>query len=166
MTKSLSTNRTDTPVQGVTSLNLPLSVINFKSDFIKEVDDAGEGIVTNLTSPLITPERYRFAVTPIVDIYKGTGIDSSLYAPTKRGVTVLVQLQDTWTVTDSVDTTYRVDLPITGHFVLRIPQNELITAEMLKTFIGRTMSGFFNTGVVTTERIASLLRGSMLPSDL
>jgi hypothetical protein len=166
MTKSISYNRTDTPVSGVSSLNLPIAVLNYKADFTKEVNTPGEGIITNVTSPLIAPERMRFAVTPIADIYKGTGIDPTLAAPSKRGLTVLVQLQDTWTVTDSADATYRVDLPVTGHFVLRVPQNEMITADALKTFIGRTMSGFFNTGVVTTERIVGLLRGSMMPSDL
>lgn len=166
MSLQLNYNRTDTAIGGVSSLNLPLAILNYGADFVKEVDEPGEGILTNITSPVGLPERIRFAVSPVNDVYKNTGIDPTMWAPTRRGVTVLVQVQNTWTVTDTDDPKFRIAFPITGHTVLRVPQNELITADVLKAFLGRVNDGFFNSGVVTSERISSLMRGSMLPAGL
>lgn len=166
MTKSLAQNHTDTAVSGVTSLNLPISVLNYAADFRVKSDEPGEAIITNLTSPIDCPEQLRFCMSDVKDIYKSSGIDASLWAPSKRGVTILTQLTDVWTVTDSTDSSYRVDLPIEGHLVLKIPANELVTADMIKAFAGRVCSGLFNTGVIDSDRLKSMIRGSLLPKDL
>lgn len=167
MTKSISSfNRTDTSVSGVTSLSLPMAVLNYGADFKVKVDDPSEAIITNLTSPIDKPERFRYALTDVKDIYKNADIDSNLYAVSKRGISLLCQLTDTWTITDSTDATYESDLPVSGHIVLKIPSNQLLTSTMVKDFIGRLVAGLFATGVVDTTRLQSLLRGSLIPSDM
>lgn len=166
MAKQISLNRADSPVTGVTSLTLPLAVLNFGADFRIKSDEPNEAIITNLKSPIDRPERFRFGMSEVKDIYKNAGIDASLYAPSRRGASVLCQLTDVWTVTDSVDPSYEVALPIEGHIVLKVPANENVTTEMIKAFIGRLCAGLFETGDSGTTRLNSLLRGSLLPKDL
>lgn len=166
MAKSVVKNYTDTPISGVTSLTLPISVVNFGKDFRVKSDEPGEAILTNLTSPIDRPEKFRFAMSDIKDIYKNSGIDANLYSPSRRGVSVLVQLTDTYSVSDSVDTKYDVALPMEAHLVIKVPSNELITSQMIQDFVGRLTSGLFESGVVNTNRIKSLFRGSLIPTDL
>lgn len=166
MAKSVVKNYTDTPISGVTSLTLPMSVVNFGKDFRVKSDEPGEAILTNLTSPIDRPERFRFAMSDIKDIYKNSGIDANLYSPSRRGVSVLVQLTDTYTVSDSTDTKYDVALPMEAHLVIKVPSNELITSQMIQDFVGRLTNGLFESGVVNTDRIKSLFRGSLIPTDM
>lgn len=166
MTKSVSVNYTDTAISGVSSLNLARGLVNFKADWKVKVDDASQLIATNLTSPLSAPETFRFGCQEVADVYKGARVDVSYASPTKRGVSVLSQLNEIWTVTDSADPTYRVDLPISAHIVIKVPNNENITPAMVQTLLGRVCSGFYNTGLATTERFQAMLRGSLKPSDL
>jgi len=166
MAKSILYNRTDTPVSGVTSLSIPIGVLNFGADWAVRSELPGEVILTNLTSPIDRPEKFRFAMSDIKDIYRNTGIDSTLYAPSKRGSSVLCQLIDTWTVVDSADPSYEVALPVEGHIVMKIPANELVTADMVIAFIGRLIDGLFNTGVTDGNRLKAMLRGSLLPTDM
>jgi len=166
MAKSVVYNRTDTPISGVTELSIPIGLVNFGADFRIRTNEPGEAVITNITSPIDRPEKYRFAMNEIRDVYRNTGIDTTLYSPSKRGASVLCQLTDVWTVVDSADPSYEVALPLEGHIVLKLPANENITADMVKAFVGRLVSGLFETGVTSSGRIRTLLRGSLLPQDL
>lgn len=166
MTKSVSTNYTDTTISGVSSLTFPRGLVNFGADWKVKENEPEEAIITNLTSPLSFPEKMRFGVSEVTDVYKGTGLDSSLYAPSRRGVSVLGQVTEVWTVTDSTDASYQVALPVSAHLVIKVPNNENITPAMVQTLIGRLISGLFETGVTDTTRLAALLRGSLLPADV
>lgn len=166
MSKSVSVGYTDTPISGVTSLDLSRGLVNFGADFRKKSESTNELILTNLTSPVDRPERFRYAYNDVANVYSGTGIDATVYSPSKKGVSVLIQLTETFSVTDSVDPTYRIDLPVSAHMVLKIPANENITAAMVETLIGRLASGAYETGSETVSRLQSILRGSLTPADL
>lgn len=166
MTKAISVNYTDTAISGVSSLPFSRGLVNFGADFRIKSDEPDEAILTNMTSPLNFPEKARVGFTEVADVYKGAGIDPSLYAPTKRGVSILSQITEVWTVTDSEDPTFQVALPVSAHIVLKIPNHELITPAMVTTLLGRAVSGLYDTGDLTTKRLAAMLRGSLLPSDL
>jgi len=166
MGKSLNLNRVDTAVPGVTSLTLPRAVLNFASD-MKVLNAAPEEVkLTNLTSPIDSPEIFRFARSEIKDIYRNSGVDPTMYAATRRGVSLLAQLTDVFTVTDSADSAYCIKLPMEGHIVLKVPAHELVTEDVVIAFIGRLISGFFETGLATSGRVKAMLRGSLTPSDL
>lgn len=166
MAKSISAGYTDTPISGVTTLTFPRGLVNFGADFRVKSETANEAIITNLTTPVDRPERIRFSYSDVANIYSGTDVDPSVYAPSKRGVSVLTQLTETFSVTDSVDTTYRVDLPVSAHLVLKVPASEYLTAELIEAMIGRLVSSLFETGSLTDSRLKALLRGSLLPTDL
>jgi len=166
MAKSVVLNRTDTAISGVTELALPRGLVNFGADWRVRSEEPNEVIITNLTSPIDRPEKFRFAMNDIKDIYRNASIDPTVYAPSRRGASVLCQLIDTWTVIDPADPSYEVSLPVEGHIVLKIPANEMITAEMIMAFIGRLISGLFATGSLTGDRLNAMFRGSLLPPDM
>lgn len=162
MSISISTNMTDSAGGVAKSLVLPL--INYGADFAKVVDIAGEAIVTNLTSPTDCPNTMRFSTSAIADIYKNTGVLSEYRSPSKRGYSLLSQVKAVFTKQDSEDATYRVDLPVEAHIVVKAPNDALITAAMLEAVVARTVRGFYET--TATLRLPSMARGSLLPDDI
>lgn len=166
MAKVITKNYTDTPVSGVTSLTFPRAILNYKADFRVKSNQPGEVILTNLTSPVDRPETIRIGASNIANVYNGSGIEASLAAPTKRGVSVLAQVTDIITVTDSADPDYRIDLPVSYHVVIKIPANENLTSALIQEGLGRLVSCMFETGSTTLTRIEALIRGSLVPTDL
>lgn len=167
MSKVVSTGYTDTPIDGVTSLEFPRGLLNIGANFrVKSNNSGKEVVLTNITCPIDRPENIRLAYTDIANVYSGTGIEPSIIAPTKRGVSILAQLTDVLSVTDTVDADYRIDLPLSCHLVIKVPASEYITAEQVQTAIGRLLSSLFDTGVETTTRLEAILRGSLAPTEL
>lgn len=162
----VNTGYTDTPISGAPVLNLLRGSVNFGADFRLKSQSPTEVVINNLTSPVDRQEKFRFSYSDIANIYSGTDIDPSVYAPSKRGYSVLAQLTETFSITDDTVPSYRVDLPISAHIVLKLPANENLTSAMIQTIIARLASGLYETGLTTTSRIASLSRGSLIPADL
>lgn len=158
---------TDTPVQGVSSLTFPRAVLNIGSNFrVKSNQPGKEVVLTNISSPVDRPEKIRIAYSDVSNVYNGTDIDASVYAPTKRGVSILAQVTETISVSDDVDADYRVDLPVSYHLVIKVPASEFITAADVEIGLGRLLSGLFDTGATSATRLESILRGSLVPPEL
>lgn len=167
MAKIISKGFIDTPINGVSSLGFARGLLNYKADFRVKSEDAGKEVVlTNITSPIDRPEKIRIAFSDVSNVYNGSGIESGVYAPTKRGVSVLAQVTNVISVTDDADPTYRVDLPVSYHLVIKVPVSEAITGQVIQEGIGRLLSGLFDTGSTGTTRLESILRGSLTPSDM
>lgn len=166
MAKALSVNYTDTAISGVSSLSFSRGLVNFGADFVVKSDEPGEVILTNLTSPVVYPEKMRISSSEVANVYNGSSIEPSLYAPTKRGTSLLVQLSEVWKVTDTVDASIEAALPVTAHLVIKVPNHELVTPAAVQTLVGRLISGLYETGDLSTTRLTALLRGSLKPSDI
>lgn len=166
MAKVLSYGTTDT--SGVPKTpSLALVPLNYKADFRTNVEKPSEVVIGNLTSPLGQPEKFRFAYDEVKNIYANTGIEPTQMDPSKRGVSLLCQLNDTWAITDTEDTTFRVLLPVSAHLVLKVPCNDMITTEHMLALIGRCVSGLFDgSESEPSKRLAGLVRGSLEPSGL
>lgn len=165
MAKTLSVNYTDTAIPGVTSLNFARGLVNY-GDFKVKSDQPNEVVLTNLTSPVVYPERFRISVSDVGNVYTGSSIEPSLFAPTKRGTSLLVQLTEIWKVTDSADPSLEQALPVSAHIVIKVPNHELVTPAAVQTLLGRLISGLYETGTTDTTRLTALLRGSLKPSDV
>jgi len=166
MTKQISWGFKDTPVDGVSNLSLSRPVINFSSDFRVKTEKSGEVVLTNLTTPLDRPEQIRIATSDIRDVYANTDIDPSVYAPSKRGVSILTQITDTLSVADDNDADFRVDLPVSAHLVVKVPASEYISADKVEALVARLISTLYETGEDGTTRIDSVLRGSLVPKGV
>jgi len=158
MTKTIDNGYKDTPIEGVSKLDFPRALLNLKEDFRVKSDQNGkEVILTNISSPIDRPEKIRLGYNEISNIYAGTGIDPSVLAPTKKGVSILAQVTDVLSVTDSQDADYRIDLPMSCHLVIKVPASEFIDAAKVKTQIGRMLSSLFDTGSLTESRLEAIL---------
>ena len=167
MAKVTSLGYTDTSIEGVTAVDFARGLLNYEADFrVKQNQPGKEIVLTNITSPLDRPERLRIAYSEIPNIYNGSGIDPSISAPSKRGVSVLVQLTEVISISDSVDADYRIDLPVSYHLVIKVPNSEHITGDVIEAGLGRLLSGLYDTGDTTVARLGSILRGSLTPAGL
>lgn len=167
MAKVIIKGYTDTAVEGVSSLTFPRAILNIDKDFrVKSNNNGKEVVLTNITSPIDRPENIRLAYTDIANIYNGTGIEPSVASPTKKGVSVLAQVTDVISVTDSADVDYRIDLPLSAHLVLKVPASEHVTSAQVQEVIGRLLSSLFDTGSTTGSRLEAILRGSLVPTEL
>lgn len=167
MSKTKSVGYTDTPVAGVTELAFPRQVLNFNKDYRAKTDSSSKEIVlVNLTSPLDRPEKIRIAHSDIANVYSNSGIDASLSAPTKRGVSILCQETNVVSITDATDPDYRIDLPVSYHLVIKVPASEFISATEVQEGLGRLLSSLFDTGSDELSRLEAILRGSLEPADL
>jgi len=166
MTKQISWGFVDTPVDGVPTASLARPVLNFAEDFRIKSEKPGEVVLVNLTTPLDRPEQIRFATSDVKDVYSSTNIDPSVYAPSKRGVSLLAQITDTISVTDDADADFRVDLPVSAHLVVKVPASEYISADKVEALVARLISSLYETGEEGTTRLDSVLRGSLVPKGV
>lgn len=166
MAKTLNMNFSDTTVTGGTAVTLTLPQLNYGADFRVTKDDASEAIITNITSPIDMPERFRFAHNNVPDVYKNTGIDPTMYYASRRGTQVLCQLTDVYSVTDASTPDYLALLPVEAHIVIRVPNNDLISVEQVEALFSRMLAGLYETTAGQETRLRSLLRGALLPSSL
>lgn len=167
MAKVKSLGFTDTPVEGVPSLTFPRAVLNIAEDFRVKSNNAGkEVILTNITSPIDRPEKFRIGYTEVANVYSGTGIEATVSSPSKRGVQILAQVTEVIQITDDTDPEYRIDLPVSYHLVIKVPVSDQITGTDVQAGVGRLLSGLFDTGATTTTRLESILRGALVPSEL
>lgn len=165
MSKTISNNNHDTAISGYTAKNLVLAAVNFPVDFRVMVDEPNEVRLTNIRQSITTPEEIRIACQPIKDIYKNSSLSSSVMVPLKSGVQTLVQLNATYTVTESITgNTYSV--PISGHIVLKLPNEELVTPDLAKAFLTRLSACLFGTDSDTSDRINDIRHGVLKPAGL
>lgn len=166
MSKLLSTNYVDTAISGVSAINFARGLLNYGADFRVVMDEPGEVHLTNLTSPVVFPEKIRFAVSDVKNVYTGKAIEPSMYSPTKSGTSLLVQVTEVWKRTDSANPLVEVALPVSAQLVIKVPNDELVTPAAIEALVGRCLSGLYETGATTTTRLTAMLRGSLKPLDL
>lgn len=159
-------NKNVTIPSGGVSPVISITGLDFASNFRVERNTGRELRLQNITSPLGLGEDYRFAFSEIANIYNGTTVDRALQAPSKKGVSILNQVNETWSVTDEEKPEFIQYLPVSCHMVIRVPSSPYISAADVNWLIGRMMAGLFETGSTTNDRIAALLRGSLIPKDL
>lgn len=166
MSRVVTTGYTDTAISGVSSLSFPRGLVNFTKDFCVQKNGTTDVTLTNLTCPVDQPERFRFAISDIANIYANSGIDASVWAPNHQGQSLLIQVSEVISVTDSADPSYRVDLPVTCNITIKSPKSGLVTADHLLTLLGRAVSGAFEVGSTTNDGMKRLEHGSLVPAGL
>lgn len=147
--------------------NLVRPNLNFPAQFrVKQSKPGEEVILTNTTSPIDRPEKIRIAYSEIANVYAGTGIEASISAPSKKGVSILAQETSVLSVSDTTDADYRIDLPISCHLVIKVPTSEHVTSAIILDRIGRLTSSLFDTTSNDATRLDGLLRGALTPTGM
>jgi hypothetical protein len=165
MAKTTSFGYTDT-ADGTSTRAFTRANLNWPVDFVplEKSDMKFQG--ANKTSPLDQLEVIRVQASEISDVYKGTTIDPSAYAGSRKGLSIVAQVNDILRVTDAAVPDYQVDLPISCHLVIKVPQSSMITADQVMSVVGRALAALFDSNMITSARIGNLLRGAMTPSGL
>lgn len=150
--------------------------VSFKSllstHFVVKRDDPGECILTNTDSPIDQPETIRFAAQELSNVYAGTSIEPTNYYAVKKGSSIVMQVKDIIRVTDSSDPTFRVDVPIEAHIVVRVPKTPYVSVNDVRDIINRayvaTLPYDINNDNLDTvgfnNRLEELIRGALVPS--
>jgi len=167
MAKTVNLHIADTPIEGgPSSLSVDLPAINWPKDWSKVKDVSGSATLSYKPAPFDAPQTAIFAVSKIANVYTGTPVDPSYQLPFKRGMSVLCQCNLVASVTDTEDPTYRVDLPISAHLVIKAPVSGLLTVGNIRTVAERAMSLIYETGAVDDSRLTELLKECMLPEGV
>lgn len=150
-----------------TKLSLSVPTLSYSTDFAVKSETANEVILTNTTSPIDQPETVRFGIQNISNVYSGTPIALESQSVTKRGIQVLVQLNDIMRVTPSESECQCLpfDLPISSHHVIRVALNPNVTPDLIQTVILRNIALFYD-GAVNSNRIGQLVRGALKPQSM
>lgn len=162
MAKSIVKGYTPSMSQTTVTLQDP----QFATKWAVKDESKNEVFLTNLDCPIGFPEIIRLAVSDTRNVYTKLGIDPNLYAPTTRGKSLVVALQDIWKEIDSVDATYEVALPLECHVVLRVPNNETITAADIQAFMERMFSLLYMGSRTSSARVIELLKGALAPAGV
>lgn len=163
MATTLKKNYGVSPAFDLTTIKV--ANIDYATDFRVERNDPKEAVLTSIQSPIGLAEKFRFAAQPISNIYANTTVDRALYAPSTKGLSVLVQLSEIWTLEDPEVPSFIQALPVEAHLVIRVPSNPNFSSSDIMTLIGRMLGGLFthNAGQSNT-RLAALLRQSLVPT--
>lgn len=132
------------------------------SNFAVVEESVGKVIYTDLTAPTDRPSLITRASRPRANVYAGTSIDPTVFAPTKKGQDIMVEVREVWSVGDPDDTSYRVDLPVRAAISLTLPNHELVTGDQTYSLVKRALAMMLkeaSTEIVDTTDIDSLLRG-------
>lgn len=152
--------------EAATTQSVEIPVISYGTDYAVTKNEQSNVYISNLTSPTDLPETLRFGSQNVQNIYNNTGIDPSFYATSKRGLSIVSELFEVASVTDSVDPSFRIDYPIQTHVVLKVPVSQYITAENVLTVVLRNIAMLFSQSKIDSSRISELMHGAMAPIDL
>lgn len=120
-------------------------------------------VLTNMTSPIGSPETVEYQYQEIADVYANTGIDRALCTPSKRGVAFFVKVQETWTARDASDAAApQYSLPVTATLRVKLPANGLIATADVQTLVKRLITALYPDN---SEFMTELVRGSLNPKD-
>lgn len=164
MSKTLSFGYTDSVATTKTLSGLP--TISYAADYATIEDKPGQCIITNTTSPVDQPETIRYAANKVANVYTGTGIDPNLYAVSKQGSSVVVQIKDILRATEST-TGIAIDYPIEAHLVVKTPRSSDVTVSYVTDVIKRLIGACLTTDSSDlNDKFKELLRSACKPSEM
>lgn len=156
----------DTPVTGGTPVSLPLGSVNFGADWVVQSTNNKEAWITNQTTPYDAPERFRFGRSEIANVFTNSGIDPNFMTTSKRGTSIVCQLNSVLNIVDTERADFKQQLPLSCHLVIKVPNNELLTADEILGYVERTLCGLFETDSNGSSRLNGFIRGALLPPDV
>lgn len=145
---------------------IDVPTLALSTDYAVTKNDQMDVYVSNLTSPTDQPETLRYGSKSIQNIYNNSGIDPSFYATSKRGLSIVSELFEVASITDTDDPSFRIDYPIQTHVVIKVPVSQYVNANDVLTILLRNVSMLFQQSNSTSTRISELMHGAMVPSEL
>lgn len=146
---------------GQATKNISVAQIN-SGDFVVTARTTDDVTETNLKSGLATPECFQFGRRLVKDIYANTSVDSAYKCPSKAGIKILLNWTATGTLTDTENSLFRQEFPLSVRTTVTVPASDYISADDVVAIMERAWGGAFEDGTdVTSARISELLRGAL-----
>lgn len=151
--------------------NAKVTALPYDTDFDLTKDGAKECVIANMKAPIDVPESIRFAIEDIANVYAGSDLDPHLYAPLKKGKSVVVGIKDAFKVQRVIadDSTGAISsllsetvYPVAAHAVFKFPISTEINAEDVQKVLYRLIAALYKTASDAT-RLNELMRGSLNP---
>lgn len=131
------------------------------SVFATKEDTAKKCVLTNTASPLGNPELIEYQYNEIADVYNGTGIDRTLWTPSKRGIAPFIKVSEVWTAADPSDASSpQYALPVSFTLRFKVPANSLISETDLINLFKRGIAALYADGDC---KLAEIFRGALNP---
>lgn len=166
MSKTISNNQPTSTL--VTTHNAP--VPNWRANYRITSDKAGDVALTCVKTPLGADSEIILKSSTIPNVYKGAGskIPATMRGLNNTGVKVLLQTNETWTVSDSADATFGYSLPVSAHLVLSIPNDSMITEDLVINLVDRTVGLLYEKGDdgEAVSRVSAILRQALVPENM
>lgn len=166
MSLSLNVGYTDTALDPDEAQDFTMAKLNPTANLVVRSNTPGNCVIVNTSSPLDRIEKFRFGYQEVQDVYKGSGIDPTYYGNSRKGVSIVAQNTNTVRVVDSEDSSNNVDLPLSIHLVIKVPNHALITPAVVYTMLGRLMAAMHDEAGDDATRLTSLLHGALVPTEL
>lgn len=164
---SFNGTKQDTPIEGVTAKVLTVPTLNYDVDFAvlstATKGNQSEAVIANVGLPLGSDETIKFGVANIVDIYANKGYNPDYMYGSMGGKKILSHVTKKLIVTDSVDSTYRRELPFTAQLVITVPNSPLVTVEIVDELVGRLLGSMYDKAIPQYLR---KVQGALIPKDL
>jgi hypothetical protein len=120
------------------------------------------------SSPVDTPERFTFAISPLRDIYKATDIAVANRPYSSRGASILCKYDGYITLTDSAVADFLKIVPVSVRTVLEVPLlGRYIAASDILAMLSRQAGMLFTGDTAETSmsaRLNELIRGVLKPT--
>lgn len=142
---------------------IELPDLNYADDYAVVVDDKQCCILTNITAPIDQPETVRLSTQDVNNVYSKSQVDPLYAATSKTGFSILVQVNDILRVTDTADSDFVLDLPISTHMVISGPKSRYLTADDILSVAARNHAALFSTGSTASNQLENLIRGAVNP---
>lgn len=108
-----------------------------------------EAVFVYASGALDQPNKLRHAVQKVSNAFANTGVAPDSGQRTE-GLSLLSQVIETWKVEDAANTAFNpYYLPVSGHMVLKFPQDALITSTVLEAFMRRVFGSIFASAAAT-----------------
>lgn len=154
------------PAGGATKA-FPVRDMVWATDWRVKQNQPSEILLTAARASVDRPAEIRVAVSAVKDVYDKSDIDPSHRSPYRRGLTILSQFRNVFTLTDSANPLSSVYLPVSAHLVIRIPILEQITSDVVKdAIIANVVGALFESTSVNGDRISDLMHGVLAPRPL
>jgi hypothetical protein len=140
---------------------IDIEVSSVPANTLTLITESADQVEESLVSaPLDRPEIWTFGSKQVADVYRDTTVPSSAKPASSRGVQIMVRHDSSTTVTDSADTNYYRVLPFASWICVRVPVNELITADQVLEEVKRMFGGVLRDED-TSGRLAELIRNAL-----
>lgn len=156
---------TNSAISGYTAKTIPLTATNY-ADFVQTSKSENEAWVASKTSPRAFMDRIRYSLQRVANMYRNSGIDTSVQSSVKTGKRFLVQSLFYLSQADATSPLGYRYVPLRFHTVVEASDDPNLTADNILSGLQIHVSHMMGQNDVTSARLDEMLRGMLVPTQV